>query len=372
MKLLKTIIENNSLLIDKAKELHTQYEKYLPAGFFSLGFLIDIITLGEVDDTSNILMIGFYLVVCLFILATEYLELSQESLKNKWFVKAYDYRDDIFHFFLGALLSVFTLFYFKSGSLSSSFIFLLIMVSLLLLNEIQFFQRIGIVVRTSLVMLCLISFLIYIAPMLIGTTNSIVFYSCLVLSLLISFLSLLWLTKFNDKKEQNLKRLFLPQLGVVLLFGSLYLFKLIPPIPLSLKYIGIFHDVTKNESGYETSELKPWWNFWSNGDETFLARPGDKVFMFTRIFSPGGFSGKVNIHWLYDTENGFMTSDKIPLNITGGRDEGFRGYAYKSNFVPGDWQVRVETEEGLEIGRIYFQVLLDRSQNRREFRKMSR
>lgn len=208
--------------------------------------------------------------------------------------------------------------------------------------------------------------------MLIGTTNSIVFYSCLVLSLLISFLSLLWLTKFNDKKEQNLKRLFLPQLGVVLLFGSLYLFKLIPPIPLSLKYIGIFHDVTKNESGYETSELKPWWNFWSNGDETFLARPGDKVFMFTRIFSPGGFSGKVNIHWLYDTENGFMTSDKIPLNITGGRDEGFRGYAYKSNFVPGDWQVRVETEEGLEIGRIYFQVLLDRSQNRREFRKMSR
>ena len=85
--------------------------------------------------------------------------------------------------------------------------------------------------------------------------------------------------------------------------------------------------------------------------------PGDKIFVFTRIFAPGGFDSKIVLHFLKETEDGYQTSDKIPLGITGGRGEGFRGFAYKSNYTKGNWRVQVETIHELEIARINFEVI---------------
>jgi hypothetical protein len=51
---------------------------------------------------------------------------------------------------------------------------------------------------------------------------------------------------------------------------------------------------------------------------------------------------------------GWTAQDSIPIKITGGRAEGFRGYGVKSNYQPGEWKVQVETIDGREIGRIYF------------------
>lgn len=74
------------------------------------------------------------------------------------------------------------------------------------------------------------------------------------------------------------------------------------------------------------------------------------------------------MRWLKDSEDGWLTSDKIPLTITGGREQGFRGYSFKYNYQPGDWQVRIETENGLEIGRISLEIEEDDNQEERDFR----
>ena len=44
------------------------------------------------------------------------------------------------------------------------------------------------------------------------------------------------------------------------------------------------------------------------------------------------------------------------MNITGGRKEGYRGFAMKQNYQPGEWRISIETTDGREIGRIYFEV----------------
>ena len=53
-----------------------------------------------------------------------------------------------------------------------------------------------------------------------------------------------------------------------------------------------------------------------------------------------------------------MLQDTIPIRITGGRAEGFRGYGFKSKYQPGEWKVQIETTDGREIGRIYFDLEL--------------
>lgn len=353
--------------IDLLKELHSKYEMYLPASFFILGFVLDIFTLGEIDDLSNILMQLCYLIFGSVILAFEYLDISEIQIQKKWLKRIFKYRDEIFHFLLGSLLSAFTLFYFKSSSISNSFLFLLLIVTLLVMNEFERFQKQGVLIRTSLFMLCLVSYLVYIIPVLSGQSNTIIFLISTLIATGISAASLFFLTKKNNNSKKNRNTLFYPQLAVITVVIMFYLLKIFPPIPLSIKDIGIYHDIKKENGTYITKHLNPWWKFWNKADQDFKYRDGDKVFVFTKIFSPAGFSGKIYLHWLKDTDDGLKTSDRIPLKITGGRSEGFRGFAYKKNFTPGSWQVRIETQNELEIGRISFEISKETQTHKRQY-----
>ncbi|UXR64808.1 DUF2914 domain-containing protein [Bdellovibrio bacteriovorus] len=104
---------------------------------------------------------------------------------------------------------------------------------------------------------------------------------------------------------------------------------------------------------YET----PSWQFWQRGDQNFQAEPDDKIYFFAQIFSPARFSDSVILHWYYkDPVRGWQTTDKIPMTIAGGREGGYRGFASKQNYSEGRWRISVETTDGREIGRIYFDV----------------
>ena len=97
--------------------------------------------------------------------------------------------------------------------------------------------------------------------------------------------------------------------------------------------------------------------FWRRGDENFEAQPGDRIYVFFRIFSPAHFADKVTMRWYWKPQGGgWKLQDSIPIDIVGGREQGFRGYGVKTNHQPGEWKVEVETTDGREIGRVYFTV----------------
>ena len=149
-----------SKLYQKLLELHKKYEDWVGPFFFLFGFLFDVITLGRIDDPLNIISQGIYLIILYSFLYFEFIG----NPKHKKLEKVFEFKDEIFHFLLGALLSAFTLFYFKSASLSASFVFMLTIFILLVINELQVFQKLGLLIKSTLLFLCLLTYFLYILP----------------------------------------------------------------------------------------------------------------------------------------------------------------------------------------------------------------
>lgn len=340
---------------------------FLPAFFFIVGFAYDTLTLDRIDHWFGITQLAVFLtIVCVFLLM-----MAREQVHPFAFTgipaQIWQYREHIVHFLFGGLLSAFTIFFFKSASFFASFVFLILMAALLVANEFPFFQKRGLYIKFGLFALSLLSYFSYIVPILLGYVGLGPFVLAIVVTVLVLAGIYFLLTKIS--LENRLKQFLYPSAAVVGLFLLLYILKLTPPVPISAKFMAVYHNVEKQNGKYIGYFEKPWWRFWHNGDELFVAQAGDKIYCFVRLFSPTAFQDRVHFHWLfYDQKQGWVSSDKIPVEIVGGREEGFRGFAYKQNYQPGEWQVRLETTDGREIARLYLDVESSPVINPRRFR----
>ncbi|MCW3149890.1 DUF2914 domain-containing protein [Stutzerimonas stutzeri] len=79
------------------------------------------------------------------------------------------------------------------------------------------------------------------------------------------------------------------------------------------------------------------------------------LYAFTAINAPRGLKERIYHEWLH---NGRKV-DRIALDISGGREAGYRAWTHKRNFPArpaGKWRVRVVTEAGQMIGMLRFEV----------------
>lgn len=356
---------------DKARAFYKKYERWVPLTFFLLGFAIDIISLGRIDSLAGILQQALYLVIAGTLIGLELLHYGGAFTPPPGrFEKFWKYREPVTHFLLGSLLSVYTLFYFKSSSSFASFAFVALLGVLLVVNEFVKFDETGTTVRMTLFSLCKISYFLYLVPVVLGFIGVVPFF----VSIFTSAVALIPLYLMIRRRITNSapfvrQRVLVPFLAIQAAFIVGYFTQWIPPVPLSVSYIGIYHDIKKENGKYHLAYTRPWWKFWQNGDQSFLARPGDKIHCFARIFSPTRFKDQIQVRWLYkDERHGWQRADAIPLEIVGGREEGFRGYTTKANYAPGDWRVQIETTDGREIGRIYFTIETDAGTDTRQAR----
>ena len=340
------------LTLERIKSYYGENERGLAAAFFAAGFVFDLFTTGRIDSWLVIGQQLAYLAVVMLALVQIFFEegappreLAGAAALKRWY---FEYRTAVLHFLLGSLLSLYAIFFFKSSSLFASFGFLAVLVSLLLANELPRFHALGLAFKFALLGLCWLSFFAYVIPILMGSVGTGVF----LLSMLAGCLPLAAVAAAVPRA----RRTILVPLGCVLAgFLALYLFRLIPPVPLSIPFIGVYHGVERTELGYRLSHERPWWRAWHNGDQDFAAQPGDKVYVYFRVFSPTNFSDQVLLRW-YRKGEGWTLQDTIPIRIVGGREAGFRGYGVKTNYQPGGWKVQVETTDGREIGRVYFDL----------------
>jgi hypothetical protein len=333
-------------------------EHRLAISLFVAGFLFDILTLGRIDSWLTIAQQAIYLLLITVVLVQMLLseqrpapDLAAGSRWRRWYL---EYRNPAIHFLLGALLSAYTLFFFKSSSLLVSFGFMGVLVVLLVANESARFKALGLPFKFALLGLCYLAFFAYVVPVIAGQAGLVVFLLSMAAGCVPLTASAFWIAK--DHK----RRMLVPLGCVLILFLTFYLFRWIPPVPLSIRFMGVYHGVERTDAGYRLSHERPAWRIWHKGDQWFNAQPGDKLHVYFRIFSPSRFSDQVLMGW-YRYEDGakgrgWVLQDTIPIKILGGREEGFRGYGVKTNYQPGKWKVQVETTDRREIGRIYFYV----------------
>ena len=333
--------------IESLRLRYAQNERAVAGAFFAAGFLFDIVAVGRIDSWLTIAQQAAYLALVGFALAQMLLEEVSPPREGWWF----RWRSAIVHFALGALLNLYTIFFFKSSSLAVSFAFLAFLVALVLANETPRFKALGLHFKFALLALCLLAFAAVVVPIGVGSIGLAVF----LLSMAVGAAPLAALGW--RLRSRGGRRTILVPLGLVLAaFLTAYLFRVIPPVPLSIPYIGIYHGVERTEEGFRLSHERPWWRFWHNGDQRFAAQPGDRVYVFFRVFSPANFSDQVLLRWHRRLPGGWSLQDTIPIGIVGGREEGFRGFGFKGNYEPGEWKIQVETTDEREIGRIYFKL----------------
>lgn len=327
---------------------------------FAGGFLFDSLTLNRIDAWLDLATQAAYLVGL-----TTLIVLLRRQESGSWrpperLAPWWAYSEELLHFLIGGLLSAYYIFYTKSGSAAQGGLFVCALLALLVFNERPEARRWDWGFRLALHAFCAVSFLVYLVPVLAGTMGDRIFTLSWALAAALSAGVVGLCAREELDLRAALRRLAPAPAAVLLAIAGLYFLRWMPPVPLSLQYLGIYHGVERAGAGFRLSYEKRPWAFLRSEDRPYYARAGDRLYCFARVFAPRGFKHKVALHWLLkDAKGAWVSRDRIELPILGGREAGFRGYAYKLNYEPGDWLLRVETEDHRVVGQTQFRVLAD-------------
>jgi len=138
-----------------------------------------------------------------------------------------------------------------------------------------------------------------------------------------------------------------------------YLNRWIPPVPLAVREMGVYHSVERQGSRFAMSFEPAHFLFARNRPaKTFHRDDDEAVYCFASVFAPHSFENEIYHSWYrFDpARDVWEKRDRIGYKVEGGRTSGYRGYTFKRNAEPGSWRVDVETAGGVVIGRTYFDV----------------
>jgi hypothetical protein len=338
---------------------YRKYEKQFPLIVFAVGFLWDTLTMTRVDNVVDHVILLTYL-AALAVMICYTIRRQSGCARPRWVQRLEPYFLWAMQFAQGGLFSSFVIFYFMSVSWTRTFSFFVILLVLLVGNEFLRHRLENPRLLAVLYSFCLFSFLAFFLPTVLARVDHNVFLLAGALSLLVS--SAVFVLGYARRRQWWSKRLVPPLIGIlatILSVNILYFADLIPPVPLALKTAAIFHHVVKTPRGYEVAYVKPpFYRFWERSDNPFYFSTGESAYCYTSIFAPSKIHIPVRHVWsFYRPSIGWTVTDRIPFEISGGREGGYRGYTRKRSIGPGRWRVELQTYNDRTLGRIDFTVV---------------
>lgn len=327
---------------------------------FVLGFIVDNITLNRVDQVFDNIVLAFYVLLAMGSLLVMYASVAGK-IEGPWGFYIKKYAPLVVQYSFGGLLSGMLIFYGRSGSWVDSWPYLLIILAAIYGNETIRDRSSRLIYNVAVLFIGLLSYVVLVIPVVTGWMGAWVFFGSGVLALFIMYWFLralrLVVPKFMGLHQKSL----VFTVGVIFVgLNFLYFTNIIPPIPLSLKDVGIYHSVVHFENGnYQLKyEEGKWWQFFRDSDDVFHPRPGDNIFCFAQVFAPTRLKTNIVHRWEYynEAQGGWVEHARLSYAIEGGRGDGYRGYTLIQNYTDGDWRCTVETPRGQVLGRESFSI----------------
>lgn len=347
-------------MLGKVRRVRQKYARYIMPAAVLVGFLLDTITLNRIDQVFDNAILITHLVIVGALIAVLFAKDTAFGKRFRIAEREHTF-NTILAFSFGALFSGFIIFYTRSGSLSASWPFLLILLALMLGTEVkkEYYQER--IFQISFFFLAIFCYLIFFLPVVFANVGVRMFLLSGIASLVCIGLFLLFLKKIDPQKhKEHIVKIRTRIITVFLIFNILYFTNIIPPVPLSLKFKGAYHSiVVLSENNYQgTYEPTSPLNFLRKRSRTIHRIPGEGVFVFASVFAPTRLQTSIYHSWqYYDKENvRWVKSDRIQIPISGGREDGFRGFSMKENLWEGKWRVVIENERGQRLGQIRFKI----------------
>ena len=352
--------EPNTPGVSRTRAFLEQNERKLSLFAFVFGFIWDNLTLTRVDRLfDNLVITGYLLVAFASICAINAHNVGK--LPRGVIKRAAQFAGFLLPFAFGGLLSGFLIFYSRSGEVLTSLPFLLLLGVLFIGNEFFKRQYQRLIFQMAVFFVTLYSYAALIIPVLSGRIGGFVFVVSGLVSLFLLYLALRGVAVFAKEEVEKSRHTLYTIIAIIFVtFNFLYFNNMIPPIPLSLKAIGVYHSIERTRSGaYQLSyEKAPLYSFGKKTSAVFHRAPGEPIYVWSSVFAPTRLDTEVLHRWSYYDEatREWVSASVVGFPISGGRNEGYRGYSTKQGVFPGKWRVDVETLRGQVIGRFTFVV----------------
>jgi len=340
-----------------------KYERVYSALGLVSGIILTPFALTRVDQPIENIWIAVHLLIAVFgIIVLNYYDnrvaKGKSAEKNKevihfWFTI-------LIQFAYGNLFTTYIVFYFRSAVFSFAWPFLFLIFTLLIGNEIWKKHYHILTLQLTTLFLAVYMFVIFGLPVLLKRIGDDVFIWAGLYSLLFIFVFALLLWGFTKEKfAKSKKSLFFSILGTYFIMNGMYFLNIIPPIPLSLKTAGVYHDLSKNsDSNYIGYEENYDWKKYFLKYPVFHRVDGEPVYVFGAVFSPAKLNTKIYHKWQYfdEDEKKWKDSMLLEISIVGGREGGYRIYSSKEAVFSGLWRVDVLNINKQIIGRLKFEI----------------
>lgn len=344
-------------------EFWNRHEKAVGFGGLALGFTFDLFLAKRPDSIADNILLLFYIVIAGSIIVLLNLRSARkreeehpvEPLLLLLFLQ----------FCFGGLANNLLILYGKSGTLGGSLLFIGLLAALALGNEFlktRYGQlRLNIAVYYFLVLtyavIAIPTFILHeigLRAFLISGAVSLVFIAV--------FLAIIHAVVLRGRgRGRQLRDVSVLVLVIFGVFAGLYFSNIIPPVPLSLKQIGVYHSLVRDGAGdYAAAyEPAPWYVFWRDTSATLTLPPGEPAYCFSAVYAPSALSTPIYHRWEYfdATAKEWLGIALVQFPITGGRAAGYREFSEKRVLAPGEWRCDVETAGGQLIGRISFTIV---------------
>lgn len=341
----------------KAKVLYGKLERWLMPLTLLVGFVIDYVTFVRIQINTALWLLGAYLALLAFFIALINLyDSGVLGVKFRWLRL---YSPLALQFFFGGVLGNSFIFYWFSSSLYASWPFILLFILLMILNDV--FRHEFLKLKYQIPFFCFLSFSVFsvVLPFTFNSLNPAWFVLAGALGLLLTFVFYGFLHKWVKPSTSTTVFVGVTSVVIFLSMNGLYFSNLVPPVPLVVREALPVHSVEKKGGAYVLKAEKP--NFWQRfglGFTVHMAQ-GERVYVYSAVYAPASLNTTILHEWQYKDPKTkvWTTKDTLEFNLVGGRQEGFRGYSWKSNLKEGEWRVDVKTPRNQVVGRVNFTLV---------------